>query len=474
MNFRKIARKLWNSGTFTQWLNFLISPLRLFLLIPLVLTRWDETELTAFYLLASVIGFTTVITDFVPRILNPVLVFFFAGVEDLDKVGEKLEHGKKPNWKGFANCYATLRSVQRRIGFVLVTIVAFVTVYALVRQFGWEQFKERYLWLPLIVSIQAVFQIIVAGIGGCIRSVGKIALVNRVAVLFLFLQVIGAALMVWYGGQLMAVLLVQFGIGFAHRATLRSLLFKYVPEHRGGTFDREIIKKIKTPSRRGLIGTLSSVGLQRLSPLLMAGTLSNENLVIFSFCLNLFSSLSRAGNGFIASQIPKMGKLYAQGNKALVQKLANERIILSVGFFIVIGPVAIVALSFVMSRPDSSVAPPPVLYGFCFWVFFTARLLVNNFCRVYNITNEMPFYARNLYAAVTTLVLLFLFGFYKVDSIWAPLFAISAPHLIFMGFFPARKFANLVDRSLKQMFLELFRNGWHLANSIPVRVRKFL
>lgn len=439
-------KKLWHSGTATRWLNLLISPLRMFLLTPLVLTHWEGPEIASFYLVASAVGFSTLLTNFLPKIVNPVLVFFYAGVESLSEVGVQKTERRDPNWKGFADAFATLRRFQFRVGGLLILLTSGMVAYGLTRQLGWEEFWGTYRWIPVIIGGQVLISVIAAGVGGCLSAVGQVAFTNRNSAFFSLLQILSAAVAITLGGGLAAVVMVQLGVLILNRFVLYLHLKKHVPQLGGGKYDPEIQSHLKSPLKRGFIGLLTSAGLLRLSPLLMAGVLGDGNMAVYALCLNVISAVSSASNAFVGSQLPRLGKFYALGRIEALRKLAIERMILSLLTFLLIGPGVFVVLSLMIHYTDANIPVPPFGFACGMLLLFAGVLAIGNLSGIYSITNRRPFYLHNLAACLVSLTSLFILSAANIASIWGPLLAVTVPNLVITGMLTIKKFSELTNR----------------------------
>ncbi len=81
-------------------------PLRLLVLTPLVLSRFDKIELDLFYLLASANFLFVVFQGRLADTFMKMLSYSFAGADDLGKwtEGRKVGEGE-PNWPLFQRAY---------------------------------------------------------------------------------------------------------------------------------------------------------------------------------------------------------------------------------------------------------------------------------------------------------------------------------------------------------------------------------
>jgi hypothetical protein len=115
---------LWNSPTFTTWGKFLAQSLSLFAVTPLLLTRFDESEIAAWYLFASLNFFGTVLSQRLGLTFSRMFAFAMGGASNLSPITGKREQENdgKPNWTAFERAYGTIGSINLAVGWVNVLI----------------------------------------------------------------------------------------------------------------------------------------------------------------------------------------------------------------------------------------------------------------------------------------------------------------------------------------------------------------
>ena len=80
---RKSIVWLWHSPTFTTWGNYATQSLRLLLVTPLILTRFNETEIAAWYLFASLNFFGAVVSSRLGLTFSRMFSFAMGGADNL-------------------------------------------------------------------------------------------------------------------------------------------------------------------------------------------------------------------------------------------------------------------------------------------------------------------------------------------------------------------------------------------------------
>ena len=110
----KVLTWLWNSPTFTTWGNLGAQSLSLLSVTPLILTRFNEAEIAAWYLFASLNFFGLVVTGRLSLTFTRMLAFAMGGASNLEPITGKTERVKngQPNWYAFERAYGTVSSLN--------------------------------------------------------------------------------------------------------------------------------------------------------------------------------------------------------------------------------------------------------------------------------------------------------------------------------------------------------------------------
>ncbi|MDP0490310.1 MAG: hypothetical protein Q7Q71_04585 [Verrucomicrobiota bacterium JB023] len=438
--------------------------MKLLLLTPLVLGSWTEQEIAVFYIVLSVVAFTNLITEFLPGILNPVLVFFYSGVENLENIGKENHASNEPNWKGFGDTLHTLRASQWILMILFVAVSTAILLKSLVNQIGWEPFKNHYYEVPIIIALQIILQVSAAGYSGALRAVNEVAAVNKNGAIFALLQILGSALAVYCGGTLTNILWIQLMVALVGRLALFRLYRSVLPDFPEVQFSKEILSFVLKPALKRLVGVLSVTGVRLLSPALLAGILLSPQLILYSLMLAILNTLISASNAFVLSQLPRLGSLYARGEVGRLRSLVFRRVCYSVSMFLVLAIPCVLSGWFYTNHFDSKLAPLSMVAGILAVFLFLALFLINILSACYNVTNERPFYLRNLFSGLITLGLLYSLAQASFGGIVPVLLIVIAPQVLLV--FP------LLIQKMK-MFLSL-SDQYSFKNYIKVESARLL
>ena len=77
---------LWESPTFMKWGNQGVKSLRFLLVTPLILTRFNETEIAAWYLFSSLNVFASIVSQRLGMTFSRMFAFAMGGSDDLSPI----------------------------------------------------------------------------------------------------------------------------------------------------------------------------------------------------------------------------------------------------------------------------------------------------------------------------------------------------------------------------------------------------
>jgi len=453
---REIGRKLWNSPTATQWLNLLIKPLRLFLLTPLIVLKFSNEEIDLFYILASVGGFASVITVLIPNVFSPVLIYYYGGLRNLKDVGKSRESASEPNWKGFVDAFATLGRFQFWLIFPLILLVGCLIYGSISRRLGSSNVELMHWIAGSMLITRTVFDLFVTRFGVVLRAIGCVALNNRLNVVFAALSVIFSALVILAGGGLIEILVTQFLISTVQRVNVASVAKKMVMKLNSGRYSREVFDHVRRPLFRATTGVVFSAGIERLTPALLAGSLSKQDFPSYSISMGLGMTILSASRGVIESQIPSYTKIYSQGHLNGLEEKGTARVAFSVflflAAFVVLGPFTLIFLNNLGSKVAFVNLWVWLLIGF----LLLLRHLSLSFAMLYNVTNERPFYLHVIAGGIILLSAM-IFLWVKDITISVPIAALISilPQVLVLNWLPLFKFSKLTGVSVRKICVNL-------------------
>ena len=316
-----MLKRLWNSPTITSWGNKLAASTKFFLVLPLLLTRFGEVQLAAWFLFGSIMFFSSIVGAQASLILSRMVSAAYGGAEHLNAVTEISKRQKEeempPNWCLLERLYGAMPVIDL-FNALLGGVVALVL--------GWFSLSPLLAGVDDSSQIWAAFGVFVFGqfalqalrrFAVTLRGLGHVPLTNRWDAIFELLSAIaGVATLALGGGILQLAIVMQV---FLIAGVLRQwVLLMFVVEPRFGrvplwSLDAEIFSWIWKPLWRSIIRALASRGATKVSAVILARNADAGTLASILLSLRLLEMLEDVAIAPIASHVPRLGKLLAQG-----------------------------------------------------------------------------------------------------------------------------------------------------------------
>lgn len=428
--------------------------LRLVIVTPLILTRFNETEIAAWYLFASLNFFGMIVSQRLGLTFSRMFSFAMGGASNLAPIKEKREqeNSGKPNWASFERAYGTVSSLNLAIGWVNVVVALGMGWFGLSNiLLGYN--AKGVIWLAFgLMQFSSLLNFTFQRYAIALQGMNYIALINRWGIVFSILSITAGSLALLMGGGIISLVLVMqvFSIAgvFRNRILLHSIDEGRVLHFRQYGFDREVFSWAWEPTWKGFIAQFGINGSMQLTAIIFTSYGSKIEVASFLFALRMMQTIIQIAQAPFSSVQPLMSRLMAAGNIEVLRPLIRKRI----GYSLILTSlgilVAAVALPFLMNLIGSKVPFIPMNA----WLLLGGLILVQRFdilcCAVSATGNRMIYYWECAIAALLGAVVL-----YIIKGTWGihtPILTAIFPGLILMNIGPLRESAKI----LQQKYLE--------------------
>lgn len=331
--FTRVAKRLWNSPTFTTWGKQGVQALRLLAVTPLILVHFNTTEIAAWYLFGSLTFFGTLISGRVGQTFSRMIAFAMGGATDLSPIKgsfERRTNADHPNWPLIERAYATTGALN-----ALLTIAIAGTALAM-GWYGLENLLADYaepgtIWAALgvmILSQAVVFFFQRYSIA--LKGMNYVALSNRWDVVFSLLSIIAGAGVLQAGADILQVAMTMQGVAMLSIAR-NWFLVRYVEEGRFKQFrsfklDRQMLRWAWGPAWKGMLLQLSSHGVIAGGSVLIARALPAEQAAPALLTISLIHRIRGVADAPFISHSPLISRLLSQKDYFGLDKLVSARI----------------------------------------------------------------------------------------------------------------------------------------------------
>lgn len=440
---KKAAKWLWNSPTFTTWGNYGIQSLRLLLVTPLILTRFDETEIAAWFLFASLNFFGTIIGQRIGLTFSRMFAFAMGGASNLAPIKEKQkqENDGQPNWGAFERAYGTISSLNLGIAWINVFIALGMGWFGLHNILdGYE--GKGVIWLSFgVMQVSSLITFIYQRYNVALTGMNYVALWNRWNILFSLLSVLGGIISLFFSQNLLLLVCVMQSIILLALLKARALVGQVeegrVARMKNYTFDREVFTWSWEPIWKGFLGQFGQVGSQYMIAIIYTAYGSKSEIATFLFSLRMMHTISYISQAPFNSVLPLMSRLRASARNNELSTLIVRRINISMSISIFLILISSFTLPFLLELINSNVA----LIERRAWLLLGAFTVVTNFifmcCAMFAIANRIMYYWDLLIASFLSLSLIIFLR--DGISIYKVILAMHLPLLLILNIRPYLK-----------------------------------
>ncbi|GHC06839.1 hypothetical protein [Cerasicoccus arenae] len=448
LSIHRLILWLWNSPTFTTWGNTAVQSLRLVLITPLILTRFDELEIASWYLFASLNFFGVLITQRLNLTFTRMLAFAMGGATSLAPIeGKRVQKNDgTANWPLFERAFGVIGVMTLVVSLVNV-LVAYLMAWFGLGNILQGASDSHGLWIAFgILQATSFFQFTFLNYQIALQGMNHVAIVNRWSVVWGIFSTIAGSIAVYAGGGIIALVIVMqltALIGtFWNRQMLHLVEGGRARFFRIFRFDQEVFHWSWGPTWKGLLGQFGMVGSVQLSGVLYSAYASKGELASYLFALRMIQTLTQMAQApFIAVQ-PLMSRLRSMNDIEALRNIVLKR----GGLSLLLLLLGIIAFGVVLSPILELIGSNMQFISRPAWFLLGLLVLVvrfDVFCTlVCAVGNEMVFYWDVAVAALVGLACLFIIqnqlGYY------GPILASLLPNILILNWRPYRKAAHIL------------------------------
>ncbi len=423
---RQWTAKVWHSPTFTSWGNQLTQSLRLVLVTPLLLTHFNQTEIAAWYLFATLNIFGTIVAQRLGLTFSRMISFAMGGATDLSPIARasQARGTGQPNWEAVTRALRTLGFIQTSIAWLNVSVATGLGLFSLSSLLQ-DYAAPQQIWKAFaLMQVTSLITFIYNRYSVTLLGMNQVAVTNRWNIVFSLISVICGAVALRLGANLFELVLVMQFPPLLNILRNR-LLLKYFTRGNVASvdqigWDREVVRWAWSPTWRGLISQMSTVGVVQLTGVTVARYGDPALAASYGLALRLLTVVEQTSQAPYSSIMPRLSRLMSERKLEELRRLSFKRMRLSLTLFVA-GMLAIVAivpwgLRFIEAKAEFPSA--------AVWVAMGGAALLNRFyvlCfSTCAIGNNIILYLESAAAAVMSLILVPL-GLHHLGLIGVPL-----------------------------------------------------
>ena len=417
---------------------------------PLMLTRFNETEVAAWYLFSSLNFFGNIISMRLGLTFSRMFAFAMGGASNLAPIQGKRaqENEGKPNWPVFERAYGTIGSLNLGIGWVNVLVAVGMGLYGLSNILeGYEAVNRIWIAFGLMQFI-ALLGFIFQRYSIALQGMNYVALSNRWQMLFSILSICIGCVALSLGADILILVLAMQPLAvlglFRNRFLLGRVEGGRVLKLKAYALDREVFSWAWPPVWKGFVAQFGVMGGVQLTTILYTGIGTKADVASYLFAVRMMATLNQVAQAPMSSVLPLMSKLLAAGDITALRALLRQRVGL-VPSLMALGVLAGgLLLPFLMTFIGSSVAFIPLEL----WLLLGGLSLVvrfNSCCvGVAAVGNDVVYYWQPALAAIVGSLFMLFIG--NQIGMLAPILASTVPLILLLNVGPLRVGAKLLEQ----------------------------
>ncbi|RRB04226.1 hypothetical protein [Larkinella rosea] len=411
---KKATNYLWNSPTAMTWGSMLSNSIKLLVLTPLILIKYNVDEIAFWYLLLTINSFTVVVDfGFYPT-FSRIISYAFSGLRSIEDFGKpEIQSDGKPNWDLMNRIYGTINVTYIALGFLVLFIVFIFSYFSIENIILKSNTNTGTLWSAYYLFIVSIFfQFISKKFDAVIIGTNHVALINRWNIIINLLSALASILVVYIGANLAWLSFIQ--LLFSIILVLRSALLEYqicdgmFRKLNAFIFDREIFKWCWGPTWKSGVLILCSTGVSQATGLIYSYVANPVSLASYLLSLKLVTTVAQFSQAPFYSKLPLFSTLRVKNNIEQLSTISAQSIKKSLLVF-VLGMLVLIFFGdwiLTLVKANTTLIDSKILIFMAF-VWFLERNHAMH-AQIYVTTNRVPFYKSAVITGIANLGIVWL------------------------------------------------------------------
>ena len=328
---KKQFNKAWHSATLNTWLSYSTKTLSVFVVLPLILKKFDVTEIAVWYLFSTIITLQGLVDMGFKTTFIRLIAYSKGGAQDVmlklaDDTSERLPH---INWPLIGRIYSTMNVIYLWLAGVLFVLLLTLGSLALLKPISLVP-DQKSVWIAwgvvaLITSVRLIGNIF----SNYLEGLNHVALVRRLESLTSIGSIVTSIVVLLISKSLL-YLVIANQIWVLVAVVRDYQLCKYVESgeylrlDKHQKFDKVLFKKIWHPAWRSGLSSFMSNGLNNLSSVLYAQIGNSASVASYLLALRIISQVEIVSMAPFYSKIPWFSNLRIKGDTATLFKKAQQ------------------------------------------------------------------------------------------------------------------------------------------------------
>ncbi len=392
----------WESPLLMTWLNSAIRVLSMFVILPLILNRFEPADIAVFFLFSSIITVQLFVAASFGHTFARFVGYALGGVTLKQMADAGRERISPSSREDTAEPFD--RSLLSQILLCMDRVFSFFAVVSIPAMLliGWlflskpisastEPQQSWLAWLCIVAIVPFVIKSL--KYTAFLQGANRLAVEQRWSAIFIFGGLLSGAVTLLMGGGLLALIAVNqvwqlasvVRLGWLYRATLSEVAGE-LPKATG---PGEVMRVVWPAAWRSVVGTASAIATTTVGGLWFAQVLPDKPLAELLFGLRVMNIVSELCRAPFYSQLPNLINLRVKGPLSSIVTIAKRGMRRSYFSFVVLFFAAPIVAFYVLPIIKSRIIFP----GTEFWLLLGAAMLLERFgsmhVNLYSTTNHI-------------------------------------------------------------------------------------
>lgn len=424
-----MINRIWNSATLMSWGNLGAKSLSIILLIPLILSHFSNEDTVLWFIFLNLFTFQLLFDLGFSATFIRIISYSTAGatLQDIYDIKNSTPNQKNIiNWDALSTIEFNMIKIYKLLAYGSLIIGAFIITPLIYNSLLLSSSFIDSLMSWAVVLLSSSYILYGNSYSSYLQGIGKVALVQRLGMIFSLLSIASASLVVLlFGGIFETVLAFQFWkiVNIIVYKVAKNKIIYQNTNKINNKIDVEfdVLKFIWSSAWRSGLGVFMSSGIILLSSIVYPNFATPSESIEYLLALQLIRAISSFSQAPFYSKIPIYSKLYASKNLDELVKIASSSMIKSFVVFLVGFSIFGLTGQFLLEMISSdSLFPETTL-----WIILSSAFLLERFgamhIQLYSVTNHIIWHKANGYTGLSMIILAV--ALYPVLGIYA--FALS-------------------------------------------------
>lgn len=335
MNFNSFLQ----SPTLMTWMSYFVRALSLFVVLPMILTKFTEAEISLWYLFSSIIVLSGLVDFGFRATFTRIISYSYSGATHIGVFEGNEELKDRPsNWSLIEKIFSSMKKIHLWLSVLIFIFMISFGTWAMAKPISLVS-SNNFPWIAWgVIVLTTVLKFYGTIYQNYLEGLNRIALVRKIESVVSFGLIVSSIIVLFFGGKLLELVITfQF---FGLLGVLGNIILSRKIENKKVVFfkkirhDKEFLLEIWKPAWRSGVSGLMSIGLTNITGVLYAQIGSVHLVASYLLALRIINQIKEVSMAPFYSKIPLFSRLRVEGNITKLIKKAQIGMIFSNWVFI--------------------------------------------------------------------------------------------------------------------------------------------